>query len=345
MRFLVLLLALGLFILAYATENNTAAATTDKPDTIPAISPPYNFNDIIEPGLQEHLNATSNHVVFLPAGQMPEYCMDEAKENGYGPADIEAFEAHYDDCHIPWVMCRLKTSKIDACTIAEFFGKMPLGMREFVRHIIVLKPKDLHGAAALSRGDNIEVSEDSWRLYILAHEMSHSLDSHISIPGVTQTGQGGLSASQTWKLQFSQDSATVTEYARTLWSEDLAEGSFSTCGYTVKLSSYTVKIYDPLAETGILALYDTVVPGGVATLSNSSHSVYHQYTTYQKYYGDIITPGRKSGCTSRLPDSQMVTWDDSGSRIAPSEYHPKAKVGVTVIPPGIFHNETCILPP
>ncbi|OTA97535.1 hypothetical protein M434DRAFT_65490 [Hypoxylon sp. CO27-5] len=320
MRFLVLLLALEPFILAYATENNTAAATTDKPDTIPAISPPYNFNDIIEPGLQEHLNATSNHLVFLPAGQIPEYCMNEAKENGYGSADIEAFEAHYDDCHIPWVMCRLKTSKIDACTIAEFFGKMPLGMREFVRHIIVLKPKDLHGAAAISRGDNIEVSEDSWRLYILAHEMSHSLDSHVSIPGVTQTGQGGLSASQTWKLQFSQDSATVTEYARTLWSEDLA-------------------------ETGILALYDTVVPGGVATLSNSSHSVYHQYTTYQKYYGDIITPGSKSGCTSRLPDSQMVTWDDSGSRIAPSEYHPKAKVGVTVIPPGIFHNETCILPP
>ncbi|KAI0112352.1 hypothetical protein F4776DRAFT_352275 [Hypoxylon sp. NC0597] len=320
MRFLLLLLALGPFILAYATENDTATATPDKPDSIPAISPPYNFNDAIEPGLQENLNATSNYLVFLPAGQMPEYCMTEAKESGYGPADIQAFEVHYDDCHIPWVMCRLGTSKVDACTMAEFFGKMPLSMREFVRHVIVLKPQDLHGAAAISYGDNIQVSEDSWRLYILAHEMSHSLDSHVSIPGVTQPDQGGLSISQTWKLQFSQDSATVTEYARTLWSEDLA-------------------------ETGILALYDTIVPGGATTLSNNSHSVYHQYTTYQKYYGDIITPGKKSNCTSRLPDSNMVIWDDSGSRVAPSEYHPKAKVGVTVISPGIFHNRTCILPP
>ncbi|KAI1408249.1 hypothetical protein F5Y13DRAFT_112537 [Hypoxylon sp. FL1857] len=319
MQFLVLLLGLWLLTVALATDNGTSAATDDEPDALPAISPPYDFNGAIEPGLQEYLNPTSNLLVPLPGGMMPEYCMNEAQENGYGPTDIEAFEVYYEDCRVPWTMCRLKDSKIDACTMAEYFGKMPLGMREFNRHIVMLKPGDLNGAAAASCGDNIEISEDSWRLYILAHEMSHSLDSHVSIDGVTEAGQGGLSVSQTWKQQFSQDSAAVTEYARTLWSEDLA-------------------------ETGILALYDTVVPGGADSLSNNSHSIYHQYSTYQKYYGDIITPGKKSNCTSRLADSQLVIWNDTGSSDAPSRVHPHFRTGVAMIPPGTFHNKTCTLP-
>ncbi|KAI0835486.1 hypothetical protein F5Y06DRAFT_306235 [Hypoxylon sp. FL0890] len=318
MRFLECLPALSLFILSYTIESDASTATDDNPDALPAISPPYDFDGAIEPDLLQHLNSTRNELLFFPTGMMPEYCMNVAKDNGYGPADIEAFNIFYSDCALPWTVCRLNHSKVDAYTMAEFFGKIPLSMREFIRHIIVLKPKDLQGAAAASNDDNIEFSEDSWCLYILVHEISHSLDSHVFIPGVTQPDQDRLSDSQTWKDQFSQDSATVSEYARTLWTEDLA-------------------------ETGIIALYDIVVPGGADTLSKNSHDVYHQYSTYQKYYGDLITPGKKTNCTSRLMNSQMVIWDGSGYRDA-GEDRPKPNTRITIIPPSVFHNETCVLP-
>ncbi|KAI1140932.1 hypothetical protein F5Y05DRAFT_292430 [Hypoxylon sp. FL0543] len=320
MRSLALPLALWPFILANASEKDTPVAPADTPDVLPAISPPYDFNGAIESGLLEHLTSASHMAVTLPAGKMPEHCMNVAKENGYSHSDIEAVQVWYGDCDYPWFFCRLKDSKIQPSTITEFFGKLPIGMRELVRHIIVLKPKDLHGAAATSGDDNIRISEDSWRLYILAHEISHSMDSHISIPGVTQEGQGGLSTSHAWKEQYSLDSAAVSEYARTSWAEDLA-------------------------ETGIIALYDRVVPGGAGTLSNESWSVYRQYATYQKYYAGILPPGVKVCCTDRLENSPMVIWDDTGSRIASQDSSPEFNTSIAIIPPGVFRNRpSCILP-
>ncbi|OTB07413.1 hypothetical protein M426DRAFT_8786 [Hypoxylon sp. CI-4A] len=314
---------LSLALLALATENDTPPGAVQNPDALPAISPPFDYNGAIETGLQEHLPSTPWVLAHLDGGKIPKDCKDRAQASGYNYTDMDIFQVYYEDCGEPWTMCRLKDAKVDAISMAETFGKMPLGMREYNRHVIQLKGKDLPGAAAVSAGDTIAISEDSWHIWVFAHEMSHSLDSHVPVPGVTPDGQGGLSISQEWASQFGQDRATVSEYARTKWSENLA-------------------------ETGIVALYNTVVPTGTFSLPNDPRLIFHQYATYQMHYGDIITPKSKSNCTQRLPSSQMVIWNDDDSESPVSGEHSGFKVGVMEgvmkMRPGLFHNETCSLP-
>lgn len=99
------------------------------------------------------------------------------------------------------------------------FGKMPLGMREFIKHVMIMKPEGLPGAEAVNSGDVVMVSDKSYKLNILAHEISHSIDSHQEVHGITPAGNGGLSVSRLWREQYSRDNATVSDYARTLWPE------------------------------------------------------------------------------------------------------------------------------
>ncbi|KAI1204870.1 uncharacterized protein F4807DRAFT_454352 [Annulohypoxylon truncatum] len=319
MRFSVLILGL-LPLLAFAADDGDGKAPS-KPDTLPAIQPPFDFNGIIEKGLMDNLHPTPSHIKYLTGNKMPTDCMAHAKEKNHGPDEFEVFEVYYEDCHVPWVMCRLKDTHVNATTMADTFGRMPLGMREFVKHVILFKPKDLPGAAAWDAGDVIAISEDSFRLYVLAHEMSHSIDAHIEVPGVTPSGKGGLSSSKRWAEQYALDNATVSDYARTLWAENLA-------------------------ETGIIALYNIVVPNGVANLQhNSPRQVFHQYATYTTYYRDIITPGKNQTCKQRVPDSKMVYWPDIASDGVPTETRTK-KVGITLMEPGAFdENVTFVQPP
>ncbi|KAI2472217.1 hypothetical protein F4781DRAFT_438438 [Annulohypoxylon bovei var. microspora] len=317
MGFLTLFLFL-LPLLAFAVDNDTGTTIPSKPDLLPTIEPPFDFNNIIEKGLSDNLEPTKYHINFLTDNRIPTECMNYAKERNHGPDEFEIFEIYYEDCHAPWVMCRLKEAKVNATTIAEVFGKMPLGMREFIRHMIVFKPKDLPGAAAWNCGDVMAISDDSFRLYVIAHEISHSLDSHVAIPNVTPPGKGGLSTSKRWAEQYGLDNATVSDYARTMWPENLA-------------------------ETGIIALYNIVVPNGVANLKNDPHRVFHQFATYTTYYRDIMTPRNKPSCTHRLPDSKMVFWHNISAEGIPTDTQTR-KVGITMMPPGAFHNVTFVQP-
>ncbi|KAI0883894.1 uncharacterized protein GGS22DRAFT_195054 [Annulohypoxylon maeteangense] len=309
-------------LLAFAADDNsdnTGYVRPAKPDGLPSIKPPIDYNGVIEQGLMDNLPPTPSQIKFLSRNKFPEDCMNHAKENNRGPDEFEVFEVYYEDCHAPWIMCRLKDTHVNATTMAEMFGRMPLGMREYIKHVILWKPKDLPGAAAWDAGDVIAISEDSFKLYVFAHELSHSLDAHVQIPGITPPGQGRLSQTRRWAEQFALDNATVSDYARTQWPENLA-------------------------EVGIIALYNTVVPNGVANLrDNDPSEFYHQYATYETYYRDMITPKPNQSCTQRVPDSKMVYWPNITSDGFPVEGHTR-KVGVTQIPPGSFHNETFIQP-
>ncbi|KAI1104033.1 hypothetical protein F4804DRAFT_352504 [Jackrogersella minutella] len=307
--------ALLLFSLAFAADNCSSPIAAPNPSALPAIHPSFDFAGDIEKGLAANLKFTPSRVVNWTDNKMPMDCVKAAKEHNYGPEDFDVFEVHYNDCGQPWVMCRLRDAKVNATTMADVFGRMPLGMRQYVRHVIVIKQKDTGSAAAWNFGDTITLSEDCYLHYIFAHEISHSLDSHVEAPHVTKPGQGGLSISLYWAQQFILDDATISEYARTQWSENLA-------------------------ETGIIALYNMVVPGGVFNLKTDPRHVFHQFATYQTYYGDLITPGSKMKCNMRLPDSKVVVWNDTNSAPVPAEDHPGFKIGITLIPPGIFHNVT-----
>ncbi|KAI1460157.1 hypothetical protein F4805DRAFT_17353 [Annulohypoxylon moriforme] len=306
-------------LLAFAAEQYGDNGP-NKPDKLPSIQPPIDYNGFIEQGLMDNLPPTTSRIEYLTENKMPTDCMNHAKEKKHGPDEFEVFEVYYEDCHVPWVMCRLKDAQVNATTMADVFGRMPLGMREYIKNVILFKPVDLPGAAAWDANDVIAICDDSFHLFVIAHEMSHSIDAHVQIPGITPPGKGGLSQSQRWAEQYALDNATVSPYARTMWRENLA-------------------------ETGIIALYNIVVPNGVANLrQNSPSEIFHQYATYTTYYRDIITPKKDQRCTRRVPDSQLVYWPNATAEGLPVET-PTRKVGVTKIPPGVFHNVTFHQPP
>ena len=61
------------------------------------------------------------------------------------------------------------------------FGRMPVRMRDYVRHIIALPGQKSAG----SNGDNIAFFGTSNVISIFIHETAHSLDSHAYSPDIT----------------------------------------------------------------------------------------------------------------------------------------------------------------
>lgn len=109
---------------------------------------------------------------------------------------------------------------------------------------------------------------------ILMHEISHSLDWHAS-PGYSSPFSGNA----VWQDNYNQDSATPTGYGRTSWMEDYA-------------------------ETGMIGVFDKVVPGGIGSIAPNWNSVFHQYATFQGYLGNLILPG--GTCGQRFQNSETV---------------------------------------
>lgn len=163
-------------------------------------------------------------------------------------------------------------------------------MRQFTRHLIVLPSASLPpGCAGVSSDDAIVVGDSALKHFVLAHEISHSLDAR-NRPTTTPTPNSnsnlpiGISISPTWRASYALDSATVSEYARSAWPEQLA-------------------------ETGVAALYDAVVPGGLASAGNPSYGgVMNQVGAWRREFGRFVDG--EGGCGLRRPDSPMVGWDD-----------------------------------
>lgn len=56
----------------------------------------------------------------------------------------------------------------------DIFGRLPVNMRSYIRHIIALPGTESAG----SSGDNIAIVGTAGKLSIFAHEIGHSLDCH-----------------------------------------------------------------------------------------------------------------------------------------------------------------------
>jgi hypothetical protein len=63
----------------------------------------------------------------------------------------------------------------------DLFGRMPVSMRGYVRHIIALPGIK----SAFSNGDNIAIFGKGTDISLFIHETAHSLDSHAYDPKVT----------------------------------------------------------------------------------------------------------------------------------------------------------------
>lgn len=61
---------------------------------------------------------------------------------GLNVSDIEVYDITYDDCIVPWVLCRHKDSPSPLKGLVHTFGQVPVRARQHVRHVNVMPNTD-----------------------------------------------------------------------------------------------------------------------------------------------------------------------------------------------------------
>ncbi|KAL8946976.1 MAG: hypothetical protein Q9222_006695 [Ikaeria aurantiellina] len=254
-------------------------------------------------------------------GFIPEDCYNLAKGNGNSPTEIETYNVNYDDCNTAWVLCWHKQSILSLDDLIDNFGRVPVGARQFVRHVISL-PDDAVGAQN-SNGNIMLNAIGGTPIDVFFHETGHSLDLH---GGYTK---GQLSSSQNWIDNYNQDSHVPDGYAGSDAIEDVAQST-------------------------VLAAYNVQVPGGFPSIEPGWQKVFHQYATvqtWQRESGNLLVPGQ-GGCSKRLAPSQPVKSDNGqpdwkrsmrGTGISRRDYVPDHSLGkgVEEIPRTEFSSGKC----
>ncbi|KAJ3490178.1 hypothetical protein NLG97_g5845 [Lecanicillium saksenae] len=287
--------------LATTALLSVASATLDKP----VIKPPFPNNGLgsLGPDLMSSLKIASHTTDDWDPKYIPQDCKNLAKNAGFSPNDVSAFNIRFDDCkNQPWAFCRHKDSPLSKKDMTELFGRMPVRMRQFIRHIIALPGQRSAG----SSGDNIQMNGDC-EITVFIHETGHSLDSHAFDPKYGAPFSNG----KQWIDAYNKDSAVTDDYARSSQQENFAQ------------------------ET-VVSVYDKNVKGGIGKIQPNYKAIQNAYTTLEKYIGDIIIPGGQ--CTHRLQNSPAVPKADSArTKIVPkAEPVGEGLIEIEPIPMGII---------
>ncbi|KAL8649656.1 MAG: hypothetical protein Q9226_005484 [Calogaya cf. arnoldii] len=221
---------------------------------------------------------------------IPQWCLDRSKDenDAFNPADIRTYNIRYDDCESPWVVCVHKDSKMSIDTLADLFGRVPVGSRSYIRHVLSI-PNEAGGAA--NYGNDIkllQIGDDG--LQVLLHEVGHTLDA--------QAYAEPLYKSDNWKEKTSRDSHVPDRYAATSQREDIA-------------------------QSHVLATYNLVVPGGFEDREPRWEEVRNQYETVQtvqrEQANNILVPGGR--CQKRFINSEVVRVP-TGKRLLKGRWAP-----------------------
>ncbi|KAH8901448.1 hypothetical protein GQ53DRAFT_775997 [Thozetella sp. PMI_491] len=246
----------------------------------PSIQPAFN-ESIMEPIMRQNMYPTQSRWEFWGEGWIPKTCKDFALQNGLNPWDYEIFNVFYTDCSEPWIMCRHKGAPASVIDMIDIFGRMPVHMRQYVAHLTAV-PWLNDGTIAATDSANIVVRGFNVNITVLSHEISHNLDKRA----LNQFLEGHSRFSETgiWRDNINADAVVVTPYAATSWIENYA-------------------------ATGVIGVYDKLVPGGIGPIQPNWSQIFHGYATYQAFLGDTIIPG--GTCNVKLDNSPPVWMYDS----------------------------------
>jgi hypothetical protein len=178
------------------------------------------------------------------------------------------------------VICRHKNAQLSKDTVIDYFGRLPVRMRDYVQHLVVLPDAAPH---AVSYADTL-VFWGNCAFTVFLHETGHNLDVHAF--GAEYTSR--FSASQLWLDEFAKDSAVVDSYAQTNQVENLAQGV-------------------------VVAFADKNIPGGIGTITPAWNQIYHQYATVQWKLGDKLFQGGR--CNRKFQNSAPVAANAKRSRV------------------------------
>ena len=67
---------------------------------------------------------------------IPRSCKAAAEKDNLSPYDIEVLDVWLGDCDTKWIMCRHNKADVSQVNFVERFGRLPVGMRDHVRHVV-----------------------------------------------------------------------------------------------------------------------------------------------------------------------------------------------------------------
>jgi hypothetical protein len=249
----------------------------------PAIPP-------LDQGLLNHLAPTHSKYSNWGSGWIPADCKALAIQQNLSPYDIIPFNIEYEDCPgQPWVFCRHKDAPISEITIIDQFGRLPVRMRQYIRHMLFIPGPSFGG----SNGDNTLISGQGL-ITLFIHEIAANLGSHAFPPQYLP-----FPSSQVWNDALNQDTAVLDAEAQLNPTESYLQAM-------------------------VVALFDKVVFGGIGSVEPNWQAVYHQYETIQGYIGNVIIPGGTCSPSIRLTNSAAVPM--SGSNRFRRNLGPKPEV-------------------
>jgi hypothetical protein len=214
-----------------------------------------------------------------------------AIQQNLSPYDIIPFNIEYEDCPgQPWVFCRHKDAPISEITIIDQFGRLPVRMRQYMRHMLFIPGPNFGG----SNGDNTLIRGQGL-ITLFIHEIAANLGSHAFPPQYLP-----FPSSQVWNDALNQDTAVLDTEAQLNPTESYLQAM-------------------------VVALFDKVVPGGIGSVEPNRQAVYYQYATIQGYIGNVIIPGGTCSSSIRLTNSAAVPM--SGSSRFRRNLGPKPEVG------------------
>lgn len=263
--------------LAHSINLNTGSHGINRRDKLanPAISPSLGY---LAENLTQHLDFPAWKIQEWDPGYIPAACAVQlAAHRNLSATDIEVYNVTYEDCSAPWIMCRHEESPSPIATIVESFGRVPVGLRQHVRHVMTVPDHSKTGWLAYQyKGSLIFMNSNDDKIEVVMHETGHAVDAYC---GYNVPGHQNFSSTPEWEEAAKKDPKVATFHATSNLSEDLA-------------------------ETTVLAAYDVNVPGGIQGALEEWQDVHTQYTTVQKHLGDKLKSGGR--CTMRLTDSAMV---------------------------------------
>lgn len=145
----------AVIFIALATSLSTLALTQglDKPPLEASL-------DYLQKGLLEYLQPVNSSYTQWAPGWIPSDCKTMTEQANLSAADVDTFNVQYDDVcnheiagilsgqhsisclcqcpHDPWILCRHKDSPDPLPNMFDLFGRVPVGARQWVRHIINL---------------------------------------------------------------------------------------------------------------------------------------------------------------------------------------------------------------
>lgn len=269
--------------------------------------PPLHENlDYLEAGLKAHLQSPPYQVTEWNPGWIAEDCKSIAENENLNPADVKTYSVKYDDCSAPWILCRHKDSPSPVGNLFDRMGRLPVGTRQFVRHVIALP--DPNSGHAYNANGNVAMFNIVDSVSVFIHEAGHSLDFQQAFVDTP------LSTSANWINNYNQDSAVPDPYAQTNQAENVAQNI-------------------------VVSTFNENVPGKFIGVEPNAAKIFHQYATViteARNAGNLITAG--GTCTRRLANSGAVYI--GGRRMKKRGTAPDTSLGddIEVLAPQTYHS-------